>query len=676
MDNYDNHTAVLKELEKAQDVEKDVRVKVREVWTFLNDPDGQWEQKVVTNLKNRPRFTFDKCNDLVDDVAGEMEQAEFAISVKPAGSDATKDLAKTYDGMIRNIENISNADDIYSANGRTMIGGGFGGWRVNQRYGDNNSFDQDLFIDDIPDFVDRVWFDYSSVLQTREDAQWCFVLQSVSREAYKKQFPTGTMKGIGDNSENTKDNAPDVIVIGEFLYRAKVKRTVFELTNGAVYIDDEKFQAVRDEFAAQGVTVKRERVREMDEIKTRILDGDGWLTPVQDTVFDHIPIIPTYGNWSMSKNIPSYWGLITKKMDAQRVYNYSESRKVEEGALAPLDKTVATAEQVGAHKEEWENLNISSDPVLLYEHQDGQPPPYKIGGPQVNASLEVTSQNAERNLMSSSGLDQLQGQSLGLQSGLAVELRQNKGDTRNYKYSLSQERAICHTAKILVAAIPKIYDTERQVRIIGEDKSESMVFVNERMIDEDTGKVVMMNDLSKGLYDTTCTIGPAFQNRQSETVEAFAEIAAIDPSIIEIGKDVWYGNMNAPGFDLVAERVRKQKVMAGEIPEEQMTEEEIEFLQDQPEPEPDPVAVALLEETQNAADEVQIKAIDAARKDRETDAKIAAMDMQTAFTQMETVTKELSSQITGLKELIEAGASPALIAGQAAVVVDSQAEQT
>jgi len=697
MNKYDDHSGVLGLIKEAQSAESDRRDLVREVHVFLNEPDGQWEDDVSDQFLGRPRYTLDKCNDIVDDIAGEMEQADFNISVKPAGGDATKDLAKTYDGLIRNIENLSGATDIFNAAGRSMVAAGFDCWRVSQRWGDNNSFDQDLYIDPISDAVDKVWFDPGAILPTREDGHWVFVLQAMIKHKYDEQFPDGSGMSISEATYDYQGGSgnykkPDVVVVGEFLYKEKITTRIVEMNNGSVYVDDDKYQSIKDELALQGIVESRSRDREMDTIKSRLLDGGGWLTDVQDTVFDMLPIIPAYGNWRVSQSTPIYWGIISKKMDAQRIYNYSESRKVEEGALAPLAKILATSTQIGPHKTQWEDLNTSSDPVLMWMPDAEAPPPFKIGGPEINPGLESTSASAESNLQSTAGIDQLNGQPLGLQSGVAVELKQNKGDTRNHKYTAALQRAICHTGKVLMRAIPKVYDTKRLVRVIGEDGvSFEMTTLNESVIDEETKQLVTLNDLSRGLYDVTCDVGPAFKNRQSETSNAFAEIAAIDPSIIQEGKDIWYGNLNAPGMDLLAERARQNMLLAGGIPESQMTDDEKELLANQPEAEPDPVAEALQREADNADDQVQLKGIEQARKDRELDHKIAKetneaniASMTAATDQIKAMADELNTQAQTLK-LIREGMGIESITGpqglqafidQAAVVADSQAEQS
>jgi len=690
---FKNHGSVLTLLREAQSVEKDVREIVREVHEFLDQKDGQWDSQARDAFKNRPRYTLDKCNDLVDDIAGAIEQQDFDIQILPAGGDATKPLAKTYDGLIRNIQNLSNATDVYDASTRFMIRAGMDGWRVNQRWGDNNTFDQDLYIDTINDFVDRVWFDPGAVLQTREDANYCFVLTTMIKADYEEQFPDGSGKSvtIGDRVTHT-DHMPDTIVVGEILYKVEVERRIVELTNGAVYVDDDKFKKIKDELEEQGATVKRERTRPMTEVKSRVFDGKEWLTDIEDTVFDLIPIIPEYANWSMRQKVPNYWGIVTKKMDAQRIYNYTESRKVEEGALAPLAKILVTKVQIGGEKTAWEQLNVSSDPALTYESDEspGVVPPYKLGGAEINPGLELTSQSMLQNLQSTAGIDQLPGQPLGLQSGLAVELKQNRGDTRNFKYVRSKQIAICHTGKILMRAIPKVYDTARQVRIINEDNSFEMVMINDRVIDTETEEAVEVIDLSKGVYDATCEVSKSFKNRQGETVNSMVEVASIDPSIIEEGRDVLYKNMNAPGFDVLAERVRQRMVLSGQIPEDQLTDEEKEFLAAQPAPPPDPVAVALERQAEVEDDKVQISAIEAARKDRELDAKIvnAQRDddresMNEAMNQIKMAAEVLNTHADTMNKIreamgLEAISGPGGITAfidQAAQVRESQAEQ-
>lgn len=690
MPDYSDHFSVLELLKKAQEIETDLRETVREVHIFLDQKDGQWDQFAQRAFAGRPRYTLDKCNDLVDDIAGAMEQSDFSINIMPAGGDATKELATTYDGLIRNIENLSNATQIYNAASRSMVRAGMDGWRVTQRWGDNNTFDQDLYIDSIPDFVNQVWFDPSSFLPTREDALYVFVLTSMSKDAYEEQFPNGSAQSVSQDSDFSRRRAPEEVVVGEVLFKEKTTIRIVEMNSGAVYLDDAKYQSIKAELEKQGVVEKRDRQREVDTVKTRLFDASDWLTDVQDTVFDMLPIVPEYSNWSVRMAVPYYWGIITKKLDAQRIYNYTQSRMVEDGAFAPLAKILATKEQIGGNQSSWERLNISADPVLPYDAVSDAPPPFKIGGADINPGLQQASQSMESNLSSTAGLDLLTGQPVGLQSGLAVDLKQQRGDTRNFKYSASKQTAICHTGKILMRAIPKVYDTKRQVRILNEDQSFDMVTINDTMVDEQTGEPVDIIDLSKGVYDVTCTVSKSFKNRQTETVSSIVEMAAIDPTIIEEGRDVLYNSMDAPGFDVLSKRVRQKMLKSGQIPEDQQSDEEKEFLAELPQPPPDPIAVALERQAEQADDKIQIDAIEAARKDRELDAKIAQdqaeqdrASLQDALNQIKLLAESLNTHADtwnklrdamGVETITGPGGLGAFI-DQANVIRESQAEQ-
>jgi len=121
MPKFDDRDKVEDMLKAAQDAEYDRREVLREVDAFLNAPGGQWEPSVISAMSGRPKYTFDKCNDIADDISGEMEQADFDIKVRPAGGDSTKEIAETYDGLIRNIENISNAKSVYNGSGKRSL---------------------------------------------------------------------------------------------------------------------------------------------------------------------------------------------------------------------------------------------------------------------------------------------------------------------------------------------------------------------------------------------------------------------------------------------------------------------------------------------------------------------------------------------------------------------------
>ena len=601
MPNFNKHEDVLLTLKDVQDADHDNREKARETWLFVNKRDGQWEPYWWNINDGRPRYTFDMVNPVIDQIAGEMEQADFDIRVAPAGGDATKELSKTFDGLIRNIENISNAKHVFNSAGRSMVTMGLDGWRITTKFINSDSFNQDLVIEKISNFQDRVWFDTGSEMQDRSDAQFCYVLQAIPCDEYKKRFPKGSRQSVTlDNENEAFFHKGEFVIVGELLWKKPRDTNIVLMSDGRVYEVNADFNRVKDDMAAAGIVEQRRRTVKKDIVFSRLFDQSDFLEAAKETVFSWLPVIPTYGNFSIFENKVVYWGVVERLLDYQRVFNYAKSREIEEGALAPRSKYWMTAKQAEGYSKTLRTMNTNADPVQFFNADAENPgPPQQNGGAVVNPGLLTISESMQDGIARAAGLFAANmGEQVNNQSGAAIKALQQKGSIGTIKYFKSQEIAICHTAKILMDAIPKIYDTERQIRVLGEDGATSMVVVNERVMDQQTGEVVTLNDLNQGVYDVTCSSGPSFANRQAESVQAFNEMAAIDPSIIEMGGDILFNNLDAPGMDLLAERKRQQLLDAGVIPFEQLTEEEQQAAQEAEQaaaetpPEPDPLFLA------------------------------------------------------------------------------------
>ena len=581
---YDVHQSVMNMLSAAQDADHDNRERAREAHLFIDKRDGQWEPYWWNANINKPRYTFDMVCPIVDQVAGEIEQADFDIRVSPAGGNATKDIALTYDGIIRNIENMSNAKEVYSSAARGMIVCGFDAFRVSQKYVDDNSFDQDLCIEKIGNAIDRVWFDPAAERQDKSDSRYAFVLHAVAKDEFERRWPEAKGESVPDDRDGDAyyDKA-EVVVIGELLYVEKEDRELVMMSNGQTYEVNEDYEKVADDMAAVGVTEIKRRKRKVSKVCSRFFDAKDWLEDDHDTVFNRIPIVPMYGNFKIFENKTIYWGVVEKLLDPQRVLNYSMSREIEEGALAPRAKYWMTMAQAAGHEDSLSTLNTNSDPVQFYNVDPESPaPPQQNGGAQINPGLRTISEAMRSMIGYSAGMFAANmGDNPGLQSGVAIRQLQNKGDNSTYKYNKAVQFAIAAAGKILVDSIPKVYDTERTMRVLYEDESYDMETINQRVIDNATGEIVTLNDLSQGVYDVVCKAGPSFKNRQQETLEMIIEMAKVDPSIMQIAGDIMMQNINSPSADQIAERKRDQMLKAGMIPISQMTDEEQAQMQQQ-----------------------------------------------------------------------------------------------
>ena len=224
MADFTKHNEVLILLANAQSADEDIREIARECNHFIDDQDGQWDPGIINQMGDRPRFTFDEVSGTVDSIAGDLEETEFAIKITPAGGEATEDIAEIYDGLIRNIQSISDASDVYGAAGRALATVGMDGWRVTTDWAQSDSFDQDFFIVKIANYLDRVWFDVGAEKQDMSDARYCFVLQALTKADYDEKFPDGSGLSVSDGRtrEIYQDKA-DFVIVGEILYKKPKK---------------------------------------------------------------------------------------------------------------------------------------------------------------------------------------------------------------------------------------------------------------------------------------------------------------------------------------------------------------------------------------------------------------------------------------------------------------------
>ena len=571
-------------LNEARQADYDNRESAREADLFLNKRDGQWEPEVLFKWSNRPKYTFDECNPVVDEIMGELENMDFNVNTVPTNGAASRDVAELFSGIIRQIESLSRAQTIYTMNARSIITSGFGAWRVKTAYRDDDSFQQDLIIDNIPSAIDCAWLDAGAMKPDGSDAEHGWILTSLTKAQYDKRWPmgSGASVGLNNNDNHYFYKKPNEVVVGEYLYRVRETRELALLTNGAVVEVNDDFGMIYDELSKQKIEVHSTKRREVHRVHQRFFDGADWLSSPKKSIFEFIPIIPVYGNFRISENKILYFGVIEKLMDAQRVINYSESRKIEEGALAPKGKVWLTRDQAKSDtvKKALRTLNVNNDPVQLYDFTEGQPSPTYIAAPPSNPGLMETTATAQNFVQRTSGsFDEARGTAPPRRSGVAIKYLQNKSDNPKQKWSNALAIAITHTYRILVKAIPLVYDTQQMVRILGPDGSSDTAVINKAVRDEQTNEVIYLNDLRTGKYDVTCVPGPAFYTRQQETVEAITEYANIDPSILQFGADILLNNINAPGMDKLAARKRQQMVMQGIVPENQLTEQEKQQLQ-------------------------------------------------------------------------------------------------
>lgn len=583
MTDFTDYNTAVKLLKDAQEAEEDNRNLAKEAHLFITKKDGQWEQMWWDKNNGQPRYTFDQTSPIIDQIAGDIEDSDFEIKIKPTGGTATKEGAILRDGIIRNIEDISDAQAIYSTVGRNVATAGIDHIQVVTDYVDADSFDQDLIIKPVHDSPARVWFGPSQ-RQDRADSKYYFLLSAIPKDEAQDLAGDRTVTSVTDGTKaNAYYHKEDNVIIGHIFYQKLVDRELIRTSLGRILNEDDlDFIKIKDGLVSNEV-VKDTRIRQKRIFYMRKFDGSNWIGKEEKTVFSLPSIIPVYGNFKVIETKTVYHGAVLKIMDSQRVFNYSLSREIGEGALAPRAKYWMTRKQAKGETETLRTLNTNPDPVQFYNADGEVPPPVQQGGAQINPGLRIISDNMQLIMGRTAGIFAAgMGDNPGLQSGIAIDKLQNKSNNITSKYFKSIEIGVCAVTRVIETSLPEVYDAQREVRSMDEDGSFEMIMINQEVkdesgtviIDQRTGNAVIINALSPGSYSIKCKAGKSFDSKQGEANEAILDVAVIDPSIVTLGSDVILKNMSAPGTDIIAERRRKELFDAGKIPEDQFTDDE------------------------------------------------------------------------------------------------------
>jgi hypothetical protein len=507
------------------------------------------------DLEGRPYLTINKTGQFVRQVTGDIRLNRPSIKVRPVDSGADIAMAKVFTGLIRNIEYQSKAQRAYITAAEAAARCGIGNFRIVTEFSDNDSFEQDIRIKRIKNPFAVLW-DPSAEEDDRSDAGWCFVLTEVDKEAFKAQWPKASTSGW-DARDTDYDLErwvrKDTVTVAEYWRKEKFTRQLAQFEDGSVIDTTDFTQTQLDELPiVRTREVEGHKVVQYHITDTEILEGPNeWLG-------SQIPIISIIGEEIHIGERTVRHGVVRFAKDPQRMYNYWQTMATETIALAPKSPFIATDKQIEGHESDWEQANRKNFSVLTYTADPDVPgPPQRNAPPDFPVSAVNMGQIASEDMKATTGIyDANLGARGNETSGRAISLRQNEGDVGTFVYVDNTAAAIEQAGRILVEIIPKVYDSQRIVRVLGEDDSEELVEINQVLPQPDeNGDPVLVNDITVGKYDVVVTTGPSFSTKRMETADTIRGIIQSYPEIMSVAGDLLFKAMDLPGADLIAERI-------------------------------------------------------------------------------------------------------------------------
>jgi hypothetical protein len=239
--------------------------------------------------------------------------------------------------------------------------------------------------------------------------------------------------------------------------------------------------------------------------------------------------------------------------------------------LAPKAPFIGYGGQFEGYEQQWKTANTQNWPYLEVNPDvtDGQgavlPLPARAQPPMASSGLLQAKVGAAEDIKSATGqYNASLGMTSNERSGKAILARQREGDIGTYHYVDNLARAIRHVGRQLVDMIPKIYDTQRIARIIGEDGESSTVKINpmqeepvRKIVDEEGNTIDKIYNPAVGKYDVKVITGPGYATKRQEALESMAQLLQGNPQLWQVAGDLFVKNMDWPGADDLAARLAR-----------------------------------------------------------------------------------------------------------------------
>ena len=614
----------------AEEVERDNRASYLDDTKFARLGE-QWPDLIKKQRtdEGRPCLALDRLQAIIRQVVNDARQNRPATVVHPCDSNGDPETAEVLSGMIRNIEQSSDADVAYDTAVDCAVSGGFGYWKINTDYAINavdedgiksageGLFDQNLFIRRIANPL-SIYGDPYSVEADSSDWNQAHEVEVMTLKQFQQKYPDAIatdFKSERWEGVSTPWRDGDNVMVAGYWKREKVIRKAYavELGPDENGVPGEIVIMLEDELKAQrelivrtgGKIIGQPRPVNGFKVTHHIVSG-AELLETNDWPGSYIPIIPVYGDEVNIEGKRHFRSLINPAKDAQRNFNYWRTTMTETIALAPRVPFIGRKGSFKTDAAKWATANSHSHAYIEY---DGDMPPQRQMSPQVAAGALQEVLNAADDIKAITGIyDASLGARSNETSGKAIMARQREGDVSTYHFIDNLSRAIRHSGRVLVDLIPKVYSTERIVRIIAQDGEPSVVKVNGQI--DQMAETLPVHDIRTGRYDVTVKSGPSYSTRREETASQMVELIRAYPDIAPLISDLLAKNLDWPGAEEIAERLKKM------LPPQ---------LQGEDGPQIPPEVMAQFEQLRQAAQEMA-QQLQMAEQDRTSDRAKLALD--------------------------------------------------
>ena len=588
----DKDNEILSEAKEAHklglDAEADNRASYVDDYRFAR-LDEHWPEAELAKRKRsgRPCLVIPRLPAFLNQVINDSRQNRPRIRAKPVDSFADPKTAQVIDGLILNIERASNAAVAYDTAIDCAVSGGFGYFRIDVEYSDNNGFEKELRINRIANPLQVIGDPYS---QAADSSDWnsCFVTSMMTKQEFGKRYK-GAEKSNWEAHYTGLEQTwmeGDEIMLAEWWRREEIDKTIYQMSDKRV-LEEKVLQEQYEMLAASGITVTGQRKTKGYKVTQYLMTGAEVLKKT-DWQGCYIPIIPVYGEELNIEGKRIFRSLIARAKDAQRRLNYWVSAATEIVALAPKTPFIGSERAFSLEPAKWNSVNTESHAYLAVPHGVEIPQRQPLDGGQALGAISQALAASDDIKAALGMFDAALGKQSNETSGKAIMARQRESDTSTFHFIDNLGRSIQHAGRVIVDLIPAVHTPGSIIRVIGQDGRTATAKIENQQpgapkptysplddnlpeADEQGDPINHVFDFGVGRYDVTVETGPSYTTQRQESREILTELMRSAPMLGEIAGDLLIKNFDIPEAEEIAKRIKKKiDAQGGELPPEVM----------------------------------------------------------------------------------------------------------
>lgn len=557
----------------------------------------QWDDTILDDSQLLYKGEFNIIRKAGRQIMSDLALNPIQVDFEPVDDDRD-DAAEFLDGIYRAVDRKNTSQEAYGNASSEAVVCGVGAWKLITKYVTNRAGDerQEIVRTPIYEANNVVFWDPAAKLLDKSDAKYCSVLCAYSEDGYRELLEGLGKEGLAESSFGTPETSytfpwvtnEKTIYVAEFYHVEIVNDVVLtfrDLFGRTVEYSKLEVDGREDELMDNGYDLVGER-KIKRQIVTRYLVSGADILEVTRIPGKFIPVIPAYGERAFVENGETYEGITRLAKDPQRLRNFQMSYLADVVSRGPRAKPIFHKEQIAGLEFMYQVTGADNNyPYMLQNRFDVNGNPLPVGPvgmmpdtpiPQALAASIALSREAVEDVANPGVPQDIADPDL---SGKAVAALQNRIDNQSYIYQHNLKHAKRRDGEVFASMAAEVYDAPRTVTLVTPDGKSRKAEIMQMAIDPETGKHVILNDLTNTEFDVYSSIGASFEGRKQQSVERLTALAGMLQPTDPIQRLVILkltAMLDGVDMDDVKEYAHKQMILSGF--KEPETEEEMQLV--------------------------------------------------------------------------------------------------